>query len=152
MPRSKGILALILANLSGHHVRTGIIDPGVIWAGQRTQFGVEAMIPVNCENGRIVSVITQVHFYLEDIFPTTTGKPLFWDMTMAFPFFSRVGTAAITLAITSLSQAAQVHALLQSAHPSVGGSVNPCVICQSRIRVHNRRHRKQSRIRAAGRD
>jgi copper resistance protein C len=46
-------------------------------------------------------------------------------MTMALPSISRAAAAAvfITLAITSLSQAAQAHALLQSASPSVGGSV-----------------------------
>lgn len=65
------------SNLSGHQVTTGTINPGLIWAGQWTQFTVEAMIPVNRESGRNVGVITQAHFYLDDIFPTTVGKPLF---------------------------------------------------------------------------
>ena len=52
-------------------------NPGLIWAGQWTQFTVEAMIPVNRESGRNVGVIAQAHFYLDDIFPTTVGKPLF---------------------------------------------------------------------------
>jgi hypothetical protein len=41
------------------------------------QFGLEAVIPVNRESGRGVGVIGQVHFYLDDIFPNTIGKPIF---------------------------------------------------------------------------
>ena len=41
------------------------------------QFGLEAVIPVNRESGHGVGVIGQVHFYLDDIFPNTIGKPIF---------------------------------------------------------------------------
>jgi methionine-rich copper-binding protein CopC len=46
-------------------------------------------------------------------------------MAMAFPFISRAAAAAafIALTMTSAPQAADAHALLQSASPSVGGSV-----------------------------
>jgi hypothetical protein len=66
-----------VSNFSGPQVTTGTINPGLIWSGQWTQFGVEAMIPVNRESGHGVGVIAQAHFYLDDIFPTTIGKPLF---------------------------------------------------------------------------
>jgi hypothetical protein len=66
-----------VSNFSGPQVTTGTINPGVIWSGQWTQFGVEAMIPVNRESGHGVGAIAQAHFYLDDIFPATIGKPLF---------------------------------------------------------------------------
>ena len=66
-----------VSNFSGPQVTTGTINPGVIWSGQQLQFGVEAMIPVNRESGRGVGVIGQLHFYLDDIFPNTIGKPIF---------------------------------------------------------------------------
>ena len=58
-------------------VMTGTINPGVIWTGQYAQFGVEAMIPVNRESGSNVGVIAQLHLYLDDIAPTTIGRPIF---------------------------------------------------------------------------
>lgn len=59
---------------------TGTINPGVIWAGKYMQFGVEAMIPVNRDSGANVGVIAQLHFYLDDIAPTTLGRPLFTNV------------------------------------------------------------------------
>jgi hypothetical protein len=35
------------------------------------------MIPVNRDSGSNVGVIGQLHFYLDDIAPTTLGRPLF---------------------------------------------------------------------------
>jgi hypothetical protein len=56
---------------------TGFINPGIIWAGQLFQVGVEAVIPANTDSGRSVGIIGQLHFYLDDLFPTTIGKPIF---------------------------------------------------------------------------
>ena len=56
---------------------TGTINPGVIWSGQYFQFGVEAVIPINERTGNNVGVIAQVHFYLDDLFPHSLGRPLF---------------------------------------------------------------------------
>jgi hypothetical protein len=56
---------------------TGTIDPGVIWSGKYVQFGVEALIPINNRTGNSVGVIGQVHFYLDDLFPRSLGRPLF---------------------------------------------------------------------------
>jgi hypothetical protein len=55
---------------------TGTINPGVIWAGRRFQLGAEAMIPLNRQSGRGVGGLIQLHFYLDDIFPHSIGRPL----------------------------------------------------------------------------
>jgi hypothetical protein len=55
---------------------TGTINPGVIWAGQFFQLGVEAMIPINERTGHNVGAIVQLHFFLDDLFPGSLGRPL----------------------------------------------------------------------------
>jgi hypothetical protein len=55
---------------------TGTINPGLIWSGQYTQFGIEAVVPVNRASGRNVGVLMQLHFYIDDIFPATMGTPI----------------------------------------------------------------------------
>ena len=56
---------------------TGTINPGVIWSSKYVQFGVEAVVPINERTGESVGVIGQVHFYLDDLFPRSLGRPLF---------------------------------------------------------------------------
>ncbi len=56
---------------------TGTVNPGVIWAGRYFQVGVEAVIPMNERTGRGTGVLAQIHFFLDDLFPRTLGKPLF---------------------------------------------------------------------------
>jgi hypothetical protein len=56
---------------------TGTINPGVIWAGKYFQVGMEAVIPINEHTGTNVGVIAQLHFFLDDLFPHTIGRPLF---------------------------------------------------------------------------
>jgi hypothetical protein len=58
-------------------VTTGTVNPGVILVGPYFQVGVEAIIPINRSSGTSVGAIAQLHLYLDDIFPTTIGKPLF---------------------------------------------------------------------------
>lgn len=58
-------------------VTTGTINPGVIWVGDKFQVGVEAMIPVNRHSGSNVGAIAQLHFFLDDIFPNSIGRPIF---------------------------------------------------------------------------
>jgi hypothetical protein len=55
----------------------GTINPGVIWSSKYVQFGVEAVIPINERTGDSVGVIGQMHFYLDDLFPRSLGRPLF---------------------------------------------------------------------------
>jgi hypothetical protein len=66
------------ANFTGTDLKTtGTINPGVIYVSNYYQIGVEAVIPVNRDSGRNVGAIAQLHIYLDDLMPTTLGKPLF---------------------------------------------------------------------------
>jgi hypothetical protein len=56
---------------------TGTINPGLIWSGKYFQVGAEAVIPVNSRTGSDVGFIAQLHFYLDDLFPHSLGRPLF---------------------------------------------------------------------------
>lgn len=55
---------------------TGTVNPGILWAGRYVQLGIEAVIPVNDRSGKHTGVIAQLHFYLDDLFPSSLGKPL----------------------------------------------------------------------------
>ncbi|HEY2190452.1 MAG TPA: hypothetical protein VGH48_17995 [Caldimonas sp.] len=54
---------------------TGTLNPGVLVPGKFMQFGIEAVIPVGKAGGK-TGVVAQLHFFLDDLFPTTVGKPL----------------------------------------------------------------------------
>ena len=56
---------------------TGAVNPGIIWAGQYVQLSVEAAIPINSRSGSHVGWIAQLHFFLDDLFPQTIGRPVF---------------------------------------------------------------------------
>ncbi|HLJ62854.1 MAG TPA: hypothetical protein VKT70_02030 [Stellaceae bacterium] len=56
---------------------TGTISPGLIWAGQYYQIGAELNIPANSRSGQNVGFLVQLHFFLDDIFPNSIGRPLF---------------------------------------------------------------------------
>ena len=58
---------------------TGTINPGIIWAGRYTQFGLEAIIPANSATGGKTGVLFQIHLFLDDIFPRMIGRPLIVD-------------------------------------------------------------------------
>ena len=53
------------------------VAPGVIYLGDTYQVGLEALIPANKAAGPHVGFILQVHFFFDDIFPNSIGKPLF---------------------------------------------------------------------------
>jgi hypothetical protein len=62
---------------NGHGLpTTGTINPGAIWAGQHYQVGLEALIPLNRDSGKSVGAVLQIHFYLDDLFPHSIGKPI----------------------------------------------------------------------------
>jgi hypothetical protein len=56
---------------------TGTVNPGIIWAGKYFQLGLEAVVPINERTGKVIGVRGQIHFFIDDIFPNTLGKPLF---------------------------------------------------------------------------
>ena len=64
-------------NFGNPYTTTGTVNPGVIWVGSGFQVGLEAMIPINRESGSGVGVLGQLHLYLDDMFPSTYGQPLF---------------------------------------------------------------------------
>ena len=53
----------------------GTLNPGFLVPGRYMQFGLEAVVPVGKSGGK-VGWIAQIHFFLDDLFPTTLGKPL----------------------------------------------------------------------------
>jgi len=55
---------------------TGTVNPGMLWFSHWGQVAVEAQIPVNKRTGSHAGFLVQVHFYLDDIFPQTLGKPI----------------------------------------------------------------------------
>ncbi len=55
---------------------TGTVQPGIIWAGQHYQIGAEMILPVNALSGKGIGGVVQLHLFLDDIFPTTIGRPL----------------------------------------------------------------------------
>ena len=57
----------------------GTINPGLLFAGKYMQFGIEAIVPVNRRTGGKTGVLLQLHFFLDDIFPRSIGKPLWAD-------------------------------------------------------------------------
>ena len=58
---------------------TGTVNPGVLWAGRYMQFGLEAIIPVNRATGGKTGVLFQIHFFMDDLFPKSIGRPVFGD-------------------------------------------------------------------------
>jgi hypothetical protein len=56
---------------------TGFVDPGLIWFGKSIQLGVEARIPINNQTGSHVGVLGMVHFFIDDLFPQSLGRPIF---------------------------------------------------------------------------
>jgi hypothetical protein len=55
---------------------TFTLAPGFIYEGDTFQFGIEALIPANKAAGQNVGVIAQLHFFLDDIFPSSLGRPI----------------------------------------------------------------------------
>jgi hypothetical protein len=64
-------------NFGNPYTTTGTVNPGFIYVGSTFQIGLEAMIPVNRQSGSGVGVVGQLHLYLDDMFPSTIGQPLF---------------------------------------------------------------------------
>ncbi len=56
---------------------TGFINPGIIWVGKYIQLGVELQIPVNDRSGENVGVLGIIHFFIDDLFPNSLGRPIF---------------------------------------------------------------------------
>jgi hypothetical protein len=70
-----------VGNFDGEETTTGTVNPGVIYVADKFQLAAEAIIPINRASGDDVGVVGQVHFYLDDIFPHSLGKPIFGGNT-----------------------------------------------------------------------
>jgi len=67
-----------IANFApGTNVTTGTIQPGAIYMASSWQFALEAVIPINSASGHGAGVVGELHFFLDDIFPDSLGKPIF---------------------------------------------------------------------------
>jgi hypothetical protein len=62
---------------SGQGGTTGSVNPGLIWSGQYVQLAAEAVVPVSRASGHGLGFIAQLHFYIDDIFPHSLGRPIF---------------------------------------------------------------------------
>ncbi len=51
--------------------------PGVIYMAQWGEIGLEALVPLNKTAGTNVGAVGLVHFFFDDLFPNTIGKPIF---------------------------------------------------------------------------
>ncbi len=56
---------------------TWTVAPGVIYLAQWGEIGAEALIPANKAAGTNVGAAVLVHFFFDDLFPTSIGKPIF---------------------------------------------------------------------------
>ncbi len=55
---------------------TGTVQPGIIWSGQYFQISAEAILPATHASGRGFGGLVQFHLYLDDLLPTSFGKPI----------------------------------------------------------------------------
>ena len=55
---------------------TGTVNPGIIWSGQHIQLGIEAVAPINRASGHAVGLIFQTHWFIDDMFPHSLGRPI----------------------------------------------------------------------------
>jgi hypothetical protein len=54
------------------------VAPGVIYSADSYQVGLSALVPGNKATGQNIGALLQVHFFLDDIFPNSLGKPIFY--------------------------------------------------------------------------
>jgi len=56
---------------------TGTVNPGIVWFTKNMELGVAAQIPLNDRTGHHVGVLGLVHFFIDDLFPKSIGRPIF---------------------------------------------------------------------------
>jgi hypothetical protein len=64
------------ASPAGGNPMTLTVAPGAIYLGDTFQVGFEALIPANKAAGQRVGFLLQVHFFFDDLFPNSLGKPI----------------------------------------------------------------------------
>ena len=77
IPTVEVALQTPIANIpQGGHTTTGTVNPGVFYEADKYQIGLEAALPINETTGKHPGVIAQLHFFLDDIFPNSIGRPI----------------------------------------------------------------------------
>jgi hypothetical protein len=74
------ITELFLTTPAGQNhgtANTALIAPGVSYAGEGWQFGIEAIIPMTRATGRGLGMTAQFHVWLDYLFPNSIGRPVF---------------------------------------------------------------------------
>jgi hypothetical protein len=74
------ITELFLTTPAGQNhgtANTALIAPGLTYAGEGWQFGIEAMIPMTRATGKGLGVTAQFHVWLDYFFPNSIGRPVF---------------------------------------------------------------------------
>ncbi|HTP65824.1 MAG TPA: hypothetical protein VMJ66_10580 [Geobacteraceae bacterium] len=56
---------------------TGTIAPGILFTEKEWQFGIEALLPINRATNTDIGIIAQIHYFLDDLYPRSLGRPLF---------------------------------------------------------------------------
>jgi hypothetical protein len=84
IPSAEAIFTSPISNISAPvpgnfwpNVTTGVFGPSVYYIDRYFEIGVMGQVPINSASGHHVGVLAVVDFFLDDIFPTTLGKPLF---------------------------------------------------------------------------
>jgi hypothetical protein len=65
------------ATRSNGTLTQGTIAPGLIYSERSFQVGIEALIPATKGSNAATGFIAQLHFFFDDLFPNSLGKPLF---------------------------------------------------------------------------
>ncbi len=56
---------------------TGTVNPGIAWIGKYSELGIAAEIPMNSRSGAGTGVFVLFHLFIDDLFPTSIGRPIF---------------------------------------------------------------------------
>ena len=103
------------------------IAPGVIYVGNMYQVGLEALMPGNKASGPHLGAILQVHFFFDDMFPKTPGRPLLqWPdlQPLKEKTMHRIRSCALAAAFLLASAgAALAHAFPTTTNPPVGSTL-----------------------------
>jgi hypothetical protein len=59
-----------------NHPMQLLIAPGVIYSSKTFQLGAEALIPANSATGHGIGAIFKLHFFFDQLFPNSLGKPV----------------------------------------------------------------------------
>lgn len=70
---------------------TATANPGLFWIGKYFQVGTEAILPLNQHSGTRAGLALQLHFFFDDLFPRTLGKPIFGPPRPAYGAAGRQG-------------------------------------------------------------